>query len=249
MPAPTYVDSGASGVNGSNGTSVVINFTGSASSDVVGEQSNDFAVVPIYKESTAAYTATPTGWTRFASVPIDQDTAGYKYTCDLWGKKLDGTEGSETWSWSGSTWRYGECAVYRGLLSTEWPVVQVVVEKETDQNNNPVHPGCTIQRTDSMLLWIVFNFADIDNSAAPSGFTFRDPDAITGLATNIRIYDDLSTSPGASGTITGNLSGDIEYPVSILVELATVAGEAAALAPIFERHPAPKIASNAPRRF
>jgi hypothetical protein len=118
--------------------------------------------------------------------------------------------------------------VYRGLITTETPIIGTLVEEETAQNSQPVHPGITIARNDSGLLWKVFNFSDIGNTGAPTGFTYRQP--ATGgspsSARNILTYDDLSTSPGASGTVTGNLSGDIEYPLTVLMELVTEAGAA-----------------------
>lgn len=223
MAAPTFVDSAANGVNGSSGTSIIISFTNAGDLDVVGEAADDYAIAILYKESTAAYTATPSGWTQVSGAPWDQDTGGFKYRADMWWKKLTGSEGAETWSWSGSAWRYGEVHVYRGLVTTENPVITVSADEETNQTNNPVNPGLTIARTDSGLFWGVWNFSDIGNTAAPTGFTYRIPSVTVSLNRNIIAYDDLTTSPGSSGTVTGNLSGTIDWPLTVLVEIATQA--------------------------
>lgn len=232
MAAPTFVDAAANATTGASGTSVTVEFAGIGEQDVVGEATNDIAVVAIYKESTAAYTATPTGWTQAVGAPWDQDTGGFKYRADIWWKRIDGTEGTETWSWAGAAWRLADCVVYRGCLTSETPTVTIVADKETVQASNPVHPGLTIARTDSGLIWFVFNFSDISNTGAPSGFTYRSAYG-TPAVRNILSYDKLTTSPGDSGTVTGNLGGTIDYPLTVLVEIATtVAGAPSFTSPL-----------------
>ena len=220
MAAPTFVDSGANGVNGASGTSCVLNFAGSAALDIIGEAANDYAIVALYKESNAAV-STPAGWTLLGQ--NDQSTGGFKYRAAVYGKRLTGSETTVTWSWTGSTWCYLEAAVYRNAVTTEDPVVTYVAEAETAQNTAPNHAAITVKRANSALVWIVFNFSDISNTTAPTGYTYRLPDA-TSLERNILIYDDLTTTAGSSGTVTATLAGDIEYPLTVLLELATEAG-------------------------
>ena len=227
MAAPTFVDAAATDVNGAPGTSAAISFTSTFALDVVGEATDDYAIAALYKESTSAVTA-PSGWTLLGQA--DQDTGGFKYRAYVYGRRIDGSETTATWSWSGSTWRYLECAVYSNAITTEDPVITFVSEEETAQNTTPTHAGITIQRSNSGLVWIVFNFSDVGNTTAPTGFTHRVPWPGSSLDRNILIYDDLTVSPGASGTVSVTLGGDIEWPLTVLLELATEAGAPAVTA-------------------
>ena len=232
MAAPTFLDFDQDpATNGGSGTSVVFDW-----GSITGEADDDVALCAIYKESTAAYTATPTDWAQVSGFPVDQDTGGFKYRTDLWWRRRAGDAGTATWSWSGSTWRYSEMAVYQGAYTgDDPPIPTLTADEETAQNTSPVHPGITIARTDSGLVWIVYNFSDISNTTPPTGHTHR-LEALSGNR-NIVWYDDLSTTPGATGTISATLAGDIEWPLTVALELATEAGGAAAATsrPVFPR--------------
>jgi hypothetical protein len=218
MAAPTFVDAGTVGTTGTSAANAPISFSGTNPGDIVGETTNDYAFVFLYKESTAAVTA-PGGWDALGTA--DQDTGGFKYRVHVYGRRIDGTEVNPTWSWTGSTWRYAECVVYQNAITTEAPAVVVTFDEETAQNTTPTHPGITITRSNSGLVYVIFNFSDIDNTTPPTGFTHRSSTGATGR--NVLMYDDLSTTTGASGTVTQTLSGDIEYPLTVLIELATEA--------------------------
>ena len=227
MAAPTFVgiESLANGAGGGNGTSAVFSWDG-----ITGEADDDIGLMLIYKESTAAYTATPSGWNQLG--PWDQDTGGFKFRTDIWWRRRAGDTGTATWSWSGSTWRDYDNLVHRNGITSETPVIGVTADEETAQNTAPTHPGITIARSNSGLVWAVFNFSNINNTTAPTGFAFRS-DSLA-AARNVLSYDDLTTSPGASGTVSATLSGDIEYPLTVLMELVTeaAAGKAPPPSPI-----------------
>lgn len=230
MAAPTFVDDEEDpGGGGASGTSVVFEW-----GDVTGEADNDVALFAIYKESTAAYTATPAGagWAQAVGAPWTQDTGGFKYLADLWWRRRAGDTGAATWSWSGATWRYAVGAVYRGVVTGETPLLSPTADEETSQNAEPVHPGITVARTDSGLVWVVFNFTGTTTTTAPAGFTRRGPST----SMEVHAYDDLTVSAGATGTVTGDLA-DPEYALSVLLELATEAGGAPAATsrPVFPR--------------
>lgn len=213
MAAPTFVDwddNPNAGI-GASVSSLAFSWT-----DFVGEADDDVVYAAIYRETTAAYTATPANWAQAAGFPQSQDTGGFKYQADLWWRRRSGDTGTATWSWTGAAWAYLLAPGYRGCITTETPF-SASWDKETAQNDEPVHPGITIARSNSGLLWFVWNFASSATTAVPTGFTDRN-----GTAGEIQIYDDLSTSPGASGTVTGDLVNP-EYAGSALLEIFTEA--------------------------
>lgn len=215
MAAPTYVD-GNTQTGGGGQTSATFDWAG-----ITGVANDDVGVVAIYKESTAAFTATPTGWTQLG--PWDQSTGGFKYRADLWWKRrAAGDTGNATWSWSGPTWRSLRGTVYRGLITSETPVIGASSDMETAQNTSPSHPGITVARTDSGVLAVVFSFTENTVSTPPSGLTEQE-------AGNHETHHlvDLSTTTGATGAIATTLS-DPEYSGTVVVELVTAAAGGAA---------------------
>jgi hypothetical protein len=183
------------------------------------------------RESTEATTSVTSGWTHVATFPVQQATGGFKYQTDIWWKRLTGTAEalmSVVWT-SSSIWRDGIMVVYRGLITTETPVINITADTETAQNTQPVHPGITISRSNSGLLFVVANFNDISGGTPPTGFTERK--GSSWAARNLVAYDDLTTTTGATGTVTGALGGDVEYPQTILLELVTEAAGGGAVIP------------------
>lgn len=208
MAAPTFVDADVHTAFG-GGTSVAFDW-----GTVTGEADDDISLAYIYRESTAAYTATPSGWAQVSGFPIDVDTGGFHYRADLWWRRRSGDTGSATWSWSGSAWRGLIGAVWRGAITTETPIVTVSLDEETAQNTQPSNPGLTVARANSALLFFVWNFNGT-TATAPSGFAERlDADAF--------VFDDLTVTPGATGAVSATL-GDPEYAFSALLELASEA--------------------------
>lgn len=218
--APTFVDFDDSPAGGgSSATSTTFNWN-----NIAGLANDDVAVVYIYRETTAAYTATPaaSGWAQLANAPCDQGSGGFKFRADIWWKRRAGDTGTVTWSWSGAAWRFNMGAVYRGLITSETPIIGLSCDAEANQNDEPIHPGITIARTESAIAWTVFNFTGTTNTTTPTGFTAINGGG--GGAGNVEVigYYDLSTSPGAYGTITGDLA-DPEFALSAAMELVTAA--------------------------
>lgn len=212
MPAPTFVDTESE--TGTSRTSITFSWT-----DFVGEADDDVVVAVLYKESTAAYTATPTGWTQVTGFPQDVNVGGFKYRADAWWRRVSGDTGTAVWSWSGATWAFLSAAGYRGVITSETPTITIGFDAETAQNDQPSNPGITIARSNSGLLWFSWNFNN-SNSTPPTGFTERDD--VTGGG-NASESDDLTTVTGATGTISATLV-DPEYASSVLIEIATEAG-------------------------
>jgi hypothetical protein len=229
MAAPTFVDTGAyETTGGGTNNKIDISLTGAGDLDIVGEAADDVAIVITNRESTEATTSVTADWNHFASVPVQQATGGFKYQTDAWWKRLTGTAEAlfnVTWT-SSSIWRDGIMLVYRGLITTETPVINLTTDVETAQNTQPVHPGITISRSNSGLLFVVANFNDISGGTPPTGFTERK--GSSWAARNLVAYDDLTTTTGATGTVTGALGGDVEYPLTLLIELVTEAAGGAA---------------------
>ena len=125
MAAPTYVDSTGNTVAPGSGTSIVF-----AWSDLTGVATDDYAFALLLKESTAAFTATPSGWTQYHV--WDQATGGFKYRAEVWRKRVSGDSGSITWSWSGSTWREGAMGVWRSAVTTEDPVLPTTPDEDIE---------------------------------------------------------------------------------------------------------------------
>lgn len=194
-------------------------------SDVAGEADNDVVYEFIYKESTAAYTATPSGWSQVAGFPTDQSTGGFKYRMDVWWRRRAGDTTTATWTWSGSTWTYAKGWLGRGGLTTGDPLATISIDKEAAQNTQPSNPGLTVARTDSGLIFAIWNFSGTTSTTDPAGFTER-PASLQNSA-EMFVYDDVITTPGATGAVAATL-GDPEYASSVLIEFATQAGGAAA---------------------
>src|SRR5687767_2363638 len=112
MASPTFVDVGSPGTKGLSATSAVITFNTAGDFDVVGEATNDVAVVVLYKESTSAVTAPASGiWNLVGT--FDQDTGGFRYRAYVYWAYLTTSLTTETWSWTGAAWRYAEVWVGR----------------------------------------------------------------------------------------------------------------------------------------
>ena len=229
MAAPTFVDvendPDTAGGNGNN-----ISF---AWADITGEATDHLAICALYKESTAAYTATPSGANQVSGFPVDQSTGGFKYRADLWWYRVPASPATLTWTWSGGTWRFGRLVLYSGLINSETPIINASQDNEGAQDTQPNHPGITIARTDSGLLWVTWNFSG-STGIAPSGYTQR---LATEGSPEILAFDDLSTTPGASGATGSANLADPEYALSCLMEIATVAGGAAPKAKIITHRP------------
>jgi len=225
VAAPTFVDFGAYETTG-GGTNdrIEVSFTAAGDLDIVGEAADDVAIIFTNRESTEATSSVTAGWNHFAGLPIQQATGGFKYQTDGWWKRLTGTAEttfSVVWP-TNNIWRDGIMLVYRGLITTETPVINLTTDVETPQNTNPTHPGITVARNNSGLLYVVANFNDVSPGTPPTGYTTRNG-ATRAAAPLGAAYDDLTTTTGATGTVTPALGGDIEYPLSILMELVTEA--------------------------
>lgn len=210
MAAPTFVDSAASSTGAGNGTSLSF-----AWANLVGLATDDLVIAVIYRETVTAYSAQPSGWTQVSGFPQDQSSGGLKYRCDVWWKRFAADSGTITWSWTGSDWRNGMWAAWRGAITTETPIVTVGFDAEVNQNDQPSNPGITVARNNSALMWAVWNF-DGNSSTPPSGFTER------GDAGEVEMADDLTTTTGATGTVAGVFVNP-EWPSSVLLEIASEA--------------------------
>jgi hypothetical protein len=216
MAAPTFVDYEENGA-GADSTTAIFNWA-----DVAGVANDDVALVGLYREDDSAYDATPTDWAQVSGAPWDQTTGGLKFRADLWWKRRTaGDTGAQQWEFP-TTWRHYFALVFRGLITTETPIIGAVAEMEAAQNTEPGHPGITIARSNSGLAWFVFNNAGTQNAVTPTGdgagFTLVNPASDR----EVIAYYDLSTVVGAYGAITGDLVNP-EYPLSVAVELITEA--------------------------
>ena len=191
--------------------------------NLTGEAANDYVVWALYKENTDVPTP-GSGVTLHG--PYTQSTGGFKYEMYIGIYKVAGGEsGTKTIAtWTNSNWRQYSAACWRGAITTETPIVTIDDDIESSQNAEPVHPGITIARSNSGLLWFTGNFTGT-TAALPTGTGFSFTEIGDGGETTTA-YDITSIATGATGTITGDLT-DPEYAMSVLVELATEAGGAA----------------------
>jgi hypothetical protein len=219
VAAPTFVDV-ENDPDSAGGNANSISF---AWADITGEATDQTAIIALYKESTAAYTATPAGANQFAGFPLDNSTGGFKYRTDLWWYKVPASPATLTWSWTGNTWRFGKLLLYSGLVTTETPIINLATDTEAAQNTQPDHPGITITRSESGLLWICWNFSSA-TLTPPAGYAQRN--AAGEGACEILVMDDLTTTTGVTGNVAGTLS-DPEYALTGLMEIAVVGGGAA----------------------
>jgi hypothetical protein len=223
LAAPTFVASPAINTQHGNGTTVAFSWD-----DIAGLADNDVGILTLYKESTSTVTLA-TNWAEITGSPFVQDTGGFKFRQHVYWRRRASDTGAFTFSWTGSTWRNAKFGVWRNLITTETPIIGQTLEEETSQNTQPGHPGINITRSNSGLLWVVGNFSDADITTPPTGHTER---ADVGVAMNCFLTDDLTTTAGASGTVSATLS-DPEWALSVLMELITEAaagGGAAELA-------------------
>lgn len=207
--AITHVDSAVHAAFGGGVTSLSFNW-----GTVTGEADGDIAFAYIYRESTAAYTATPSGWTQVTGFPVDVDTGGFHYRADLWWRRRSGDTGTATWSWSGAVWAGLVGSVYRGAYGTGDPIATITLDEEAAQNNQPANPGLTLARANSALINFVWNFTGT-TATPPTGYAER-------LDANAWVFDKLAAGSGATGSVTATL-GDAEYAFSALIELASEA--------------------------
>ncbi len=201
---------------GSSKTSHTFSWT-----DFVGEATNDVVVVALYRESTAAYGATPSGWNQVAGFPQSVSTGGFKYQVDLWWRRVSGDSGTAVWSWTGAAWSSMLAMGFRGCTTSATPITGAALDTEAAQNDQPVHAGITVSLATSALGFFTFAFASNIDSGDPAGYT--DP---TSTGHEIHSYYKLTTAAGVTGTVSGNLA-DPEYSASILFELLAVVPSAA----------------------
>jgi len=212
MPSPTFVDF-ANDPDGGGASVTTLTFDWG---DISGLADNDVIIADIYRETEAVYNATPANWQQVDGFPRVQDTGGFKYQFDKWWRRRSGDSGTVSWTWTGAAWGEMRAVCMRNLITSEVPLIGTVVDIETAQNDEPVHPGLAVQRLNSGLIFSVWNFTGTTSTAAPAGFT--EPN--TGTGETKQYYDVTGIVKGATGVITGNLV-DPEFAVSTLSELIT----------------------------
>lgn len=202
-------------------------------SGFAGEAANDYVVWVMNKENTD--TPTPgSGVTLYG--PYTSDSGGFHFETWIAVYKVAGGEsGTKTiGSWTNATYRQVLGACIRNLVTAEAPVITISADVETSQNVDPVHPGITIARSNSALVFATGNFAGTtQNVPTATGVTF----VSIGSGGETGMFWDVSSVPtGATGTITGDMVSDPEWPLSIVFELATEAGGGApAVVPLPDR--------------
>lgn len=231
MSEPSLIWSVTEGSEG-NGTSWAFDW-----GDGSGEASGDIALVFGYKESTSTVSE-PSGWS--LEDTWDVNIGGFEYRAAIYSHVLDGTEtGAITFSWTGSTWRGALMIVVRNPLSSGF-LLSPTEDVEAAQNDQPSHPGITVQRSNSGLLFVVFNFDNGYTSiSGPAGFTALDSSPFDASGQITLFYDFTSIATGATGALAATFSGGAaaEYASSWVAELATEAGGGGTKAPILRRQP------------
>ena len=183
MAAPAY----RSGTAVTNGTS-----TSCALSLPSGFASNDILVAVVFKENTAAFNATPTG---FALVTGGRNTND-AYSVDIYWKRADGTEtGNQSFTWTGSVPRSGYMVAISGCITSGDPWDPATLAAWASNSSAGVIDANTVTTTvaETLLLGVY----TIDNG----GTTWTSGSSMTERIDNGDTY--LQTVEQASAGATG----------------------------------------------
>ena len=186
--------------------------------NIAGEADDDVAIAAIYREVNQEFSATPAGWFPYATWLQVGSTPDYRI--DVYWRRRSGDAGAVTWTWATSAFASLMGFVFRGLITTENPLLpqSPSVKEESAQNTQPSHPGIEIRRRTSTLLHIIANFTGVFTGTPQGGFS-----EVQGTDREIYAQYDLSTVPGPSGVVAATLT-DAEWASSILIELVTMPG-------------------------
>lgn len=140
---------------------------GSATSSVLTSPANiannHIMIYAIYKGSSAALTLpVGEGWTEATGSPFFN--SGGHYTHILW-KRSDGSEpATHTFTWTGSAFRYGHCAVFAGCATSGSPFDQEpAAAYKTTSGSNRNYPDISI--TTAVANTLIFWMGDEDEQA------------------------------------------------------------------------------------
>ena len=182
---------------------------------------NDIILAHLYFEAARTITVVPTDWTLLKT--WDQDTGGFKYRVYQYWLRRVGHTGVQTWEWDGtSTVCGGMITNWSGAITTENPWATVGAADLETATGPLSNAGIVIERSASAAIIVAQNFS---GAAAASlwttGYTERIDSGRHYMAVNATV------GTGATGAVSATIA-TLDYLSSVMHELASVAGAAAA---------------------
>jgi hypothetical protein len=189
-----------------------------------GFAANDILIAVVFKENTAAFSATPSG---FALVTGGRDIATGFYSVDIYWKRATGAEsGSQTFTWSGSVPRAGYMVAISGAVTRGDPWNPATLAAWAGSNSGAMSASSVTTTVDDTLILGVYT---VDNGGATwtagSSMTERIDNGDTYLQTVAQ------SAAGATGTKDATPSVNNERRALLVpIKPATVSTSTSALA-------------------
>jgi hypothetical protein len=185
-----------------------------------GVATDDILIAQVYKESSAAITK-PSGFSECTNSPITSGAGASAHWQHLfWKRATAGDTGTYSFTWTGSTWREGQCIRINGAVASGDPTeINNAAGRNSNATTTPAVSGTT-GGADRLLVWGATNFS-AGAWTAPASFTIRgDTSSAAVLATLGQ------AGSGSTGSLTGS-SVSSDYETAFLIAILPVASAGA----------------------